>query len=161
MTLETEGSKPSSQEPATGHYPEPTESTSPPPINLPKIHSHPILPSTPWSSEWSLSFRFSQRNLVRFSILSHACHRPIPCPPHSPWLDLPNDVWKWVKIMKPLTVQLPPFSYYIITLRSKYSYQNPVLKHLLSPPIMWETEFHTHTKQVAKLWCSKFWPLRF
>jgi hypothetical protein len=44
-----EGSSPYSQEPATGSYPEPTESTLPP-ANLPKIHSDPILPSTPQSS---------------------------------------------------------------------------------------------------------------
>jgi hypothetical protein len=34
----------------------------------------------------------------------------MPCPPHSPWLDLPNDIWGWVQIMKLLIVQLPPFS---------------------------------------------------
>jgi hypothetical protein len=55
--------------------------------NLPKIHSDPILPPTPWLS-----------NLVRISLLSHACH--MPCPPHSPWLDLSNDIWGWVQIMK-------------------------------------------------------------
>jgi hypothetical protein len=22
------------------------------------------------------------------------------CPPHLPWLDLPNDIWRWVQIMK-------------------------------------------------------------
>jgi hypothetical protein len=44
----------------------------------------------------------------------------MPCPPHSPWLYLPNNIWEWLKIMKLLTVQLPPFSRHIITLRSKY-----------------------------------------
>jgi hypothetical protein len=53
----------------------------------------------------------------------------MPRPPHSPWLDLPNDIWRWVQIMKFLTVQLPPFSRHLIPLRSKYSSQNPVLKH--------------------------------
>jgi hypothetical protein len=32
----------------------------------------------------------------------------MPRPPHSPWLDLPNDIWEWVQIMKFLIVQLPP-----------------------------------------------------
>jgi hypothetical protein len=25
-------------------------------------------------------------------------------PPHSPWLDLPNDIWGWVQIMKLLVI---------------------------------------------------------
>jgi hypothetical protein len=52
MVSEPEGSSPYSQEPATGPYPEPTESTTHTRANLPKIHSDPILPSTPQSSEW-------------------------------------------------------------------------------------------------------------
>jgi hypothetical protein len=52
----------------------------------------------PWSYEWSLSFGLSHQNLIHFSLLSHACH--MPRPPHSPWLDLPNDIWGWVQIMK-------------------------------------------------------------
>jgi hypothetical protein len=58
-----------------------------------------------------------------FSLLYHACH--MPCPTHSPWLDLPNDIWGWVQIMEFLIVQLPPFSRPLIPLRSKYSSQNP------------------------------------
>jgi hypothetical protein len=30
----------------------------------------------------------------------------MPRPPHSPWLDLPNDIWGWVQIMNFLIVQL-------------------------------------------------------
>jgi hypothetical protein len=52
------------------------------------------------------------------SLLSHVCH--MPCPPHSPWLHLSN-IWGWGHIMKLLIVQLPPFSCYFITVRSKYS----------------------------------------
>jgi hypothetical protein len=44
---------------------------------------------------------------------------------------LPNDIWGWVLIMKLLFAQLPPFSRHIIPLRSKYSSQNPVLKHFV------------------------------
>jgi hypothetical protein len=47
---EPESSSPYSQQPATGPYLEPTGSTLHPPASLPKIHSDPILPSTPWSS---------------------------------------------------------------------------------------------------------------
>jgi hypothetical protein len=55
---------------------------TPSPSNLPKIHSDPILPSTPWSSEWSPSFGVSRQNIVYFPPLSHACRKP--CPSHSP-----------------------------------------------------------------------------
>jgi hypothetical protein len=51
-----------------------------------------------WSSKWSFSFGLSHQNLVHFSLLSNACH--MPRPPHSSWLDLPNDIWGWVQIMK-------------------------------------------------------------
>jgi hypothetical protein len=53
---EPEGSSPHSQQPANDPYPEPGESTPQPPNNPPKAHFDPILPSTPRSSEWSLSF---------------------------------------------------------------------------------------------------------
>jgi hypothetical protein len=66
---EPEGSSPHSQQPATGPYPEQTESTPHP--NLPKIHFDPILPSTPRSSEWFLSHE-----------LSHRCQRT--CPADAP-----------------------------------------------------------------------------
>jgi hypothetical protein len=66
------------------------------PANLPKIHSVPILPSTPRSSELSLSLGLSHQNLVHLSLLSHACH--MLRPPHSPCFDLHNDIWGWVKI---------------------------------------------------------------
>jgi hypothetical protein len=52
--------------------------------------------------------------------------------------------------MKLLTVQVPPFSSYIIHLVSKYSPQTLDLKHPL--PLMGETKFHTHTKQLVELW---------
>jgi hypothetical protein len=36
----------------------------------------------------------------------------MPCPPHSPWFDLPNNIWWWSQTMKLPTAQLPPFSRY-------------------------------------------------
>jgi hypothetical protein len=86
MAQEPEGSSSHTQQPATGHCPEPVESNPHPQANLPKIHSDPIFPRMPWSSEWSLSFGLSHQNLVHFTLLSHTCH--MPRPPHSPWLDL-------------------------------------------------------------------------
>jgi hypothetical protein len=55
-----------------------------PPASLPKIHSDPILPSTPQSSKWSLSFGLSHQNLVHF--LSSPIHAT--CPAHLIRLDL-------------------------------------------------------------------------
>jgi hypothetical protein len=40
----------------------------------------------------------------------------MPRPNHSPHLDLPNIVWWWVQIMKLPTVQISPFSRYLIPL---------------------------------------------
>jgi hypothetical protein len=82
----------------------------------------------------------------------------MPCPPHSPWLDLPNDIWGRVQIMKLLTVQLPP---------------PPVTSSLFDPDILlralfsntlnlcsffkiWETKLHAHTKQMAEWWFVYF-----
>jgi hypothetical protein len=42
-------------------------------------------------------------------------------PSHSPWFDLPNNIWGWVQNMKLLIVQFSPFSCYFIPLRSKFS----------------------------------------
>jgi hypothetical protein len=58
-----------SKTPATGPYPEQTESTLHPPAKVRKIYSDPILPSTPWSSEWSRSFGISKQNLLYLNTL--------------------------------------------------------------------------------------------
>jgi hypothetical protein len=54
--MEPEGSSPYTQEPATCPYPEPDWSNLRPPPNLSKIHLNIILPSTPGSSKWVVSF---------------------------------------------------------------------------------------------------------
>jgi hypothetical protein len=117
LAPEPEGSSPYSQEPteSTPHHPSS--------ISLRSI----LIPSIPRSSERSLSFGLPQQNLIHFSLLSSARH--MPCPPHSRWLDLPNDIWGCVKIMKLLNVQHTSFSYHFISLRSQYSPQIPVLEH--------------------------------
>jgi hypothetical protein len=125
VAQEPEGSSPHSQQPATGPCPETVESNPhpPKPVSLRSI----LIPT------YALVFpvvsflrAFPPKPCTLFS--------PLPCvpharPPHSPWLNLPNDIWGWVQIMKFLIVQLPPFSRHLIPLRSKYSNQNPVLKH--------------------------------
>jgi hypothetical protein len=74
VALEPKGSSSHFQEPATGPYPEPVEST-PTLANLPKNHSDPILPSATRSSEWSLSFRFPTRTFYTFffSLMRVSC----------------------------------------------------------------------------------------
>jgi hypothetical protein len=42
-----------------------------------------IIPPTPTSSKWSLSFRVPHQDSVYISVLGHACHIPFPSQP--PW----------------------------------------------------------------------------
>jgi hypothetical protein len=65
-----------------------------------------LIPFTPWSSKWSLSFWLSHQNFVNFPFRSYACCKS--SPPHSPWLDLPNSICGWVQNMKVLTVGTKP-----------------------------------------------------
>ena len=60
--MEPEGSLPYSQGPATCPYPGPDQSSRCPSSHFLKIHLNIILPSTPRSSKWSLSFRFPHQN---------------------------------------------------------------------------------------------------
>jgi len=66
------------------------------PHYFPKIYSNIILPSILRSSEWSLPFRFSNKNIVCTSHRSHACY--IPCPSHPPWFNHPNNIWWSIKV---------------------------------------------------------------
>jgi len=61
--MEPKGSLPCSQEPSTGPYLEPDESSPRFPTLLPNILSNIIIPSEHRSSEWSLPVRFSDKNV--------------------------------------------------------------------------------------------------
>ena len=48
------------------------------PSHFLKIHLNIILPSTSWSPQWPLYFRFPHQNLVHNSLFLHTCHMPRP-----------------------------------------------------------------------------------
>jgi hypothetical protein len=62
--------------------------------------------------------------------------------------------------MKLLTVQLPPFSRHLIPLRSKYSSQNPVLKHpqfmLFPQPLVYGTNYKSSHYAFSQASCYFF-----
>jgi hypothetical protein len=59
--------------------------------------------ATPWSYPWSLSFWLSHQYPICIPCLPHSCYKP--CPPHPPWLDHSNYIWRRVQVMKLLIVQ--------------------------------------------------------
>jgi hypothetical protein len=111
--MESDGSCFCLKKPATGLYPEPN-GFSPHPQTLFKTHSNIILKSTPRFLKCSLPFRFSDQNFVLISYFKYACyivhlfnHYE---PPHNAIFSQPS---------------------VILSLTSKYSPQNPVLKQPL------------------------------
>jgi hypothetical protein len=64
--MESDGSLPSSQQPANDLYLSQTNPVHTFPSYFPKTHFNIILTTTPRSSEWSLPFRFLDQNLYTF-----------------------------------------------------------------------------------------------
>jgi len=116
------------------------------PNYFPKIHSKTIFLFTTRSYAWSLHFKFSDQNLVSISHLSHACYMSQTS--HSTSFDHPNNIWWSVKVVKLIIIQSSPASCHFLPLKSKYSPQMPWIYVL---PLVWETKFHTHTKQQVRL----------
>jgi len=87
--MEPKGSLPCSQDPASSTSPSQMNPVHIFPPYFSKIYSNIILPSTPVSSELSLPFRFSNKNIV-CSYVSHACYMSRPS--YFPWFDQTNNI---------------------------------------------------------------------
>jgi hypothetical protein len=109
------------------------------PPKLPKANSNIILQSTRRSFEWSLLFRFSNRNFVCISHVPHACYMPA---------ILVFDFITLIKLdgsvqfITLLIMQSSPASRHFHPLGSKYSPQHLVPEY----PSAWDTKFHIHYK---------------
>jgi hypothetical protein len=67
-----------------------------------------IIPINPSFSNWSLSCKIQDQDLVFIHILSNTCH--IPSPSCGPSFSHPNDIWWGLKVMKLPIMQLSPVS---------------------------------------------------
>ena len=94
--------------------------------HLLEIHPNIIHPSTPRSSQWSLSLRFPHQDPVRPPLLTHTRqHSPF----HSSRFYHPHNIGWGVQIIQLLVMQSPPFPRYLVPPWSKYSPQHHILKH--------------------------------
>jgi hypothetical protein len=93
--METEGSLPWSQGPAT--CPPREADTVRPPSYFFKIHFNIILPREPAFSKWSLSLRFPHQKFCMH--LSYPPNVPHAHTLHSSWFDHPKNIWLGIHIM--------------------------------------------------------------
>jgi hypothetical protein len=79
--MEPKGSSPCSQKPDIGPYPEQLNPVRPIGPYLPKVQINVILPPTPKSSQWSLTFGLPNQNPLNTSPFLHAFHMSRPPQP--------------------------------------------------------------------------------
>jgi len=133
-----EGSLPHSQKLATSPGSESDQSSPwPPPTSL-KIHFNIILPYTPRSPKWSLCLSYPHQNPV-YTLPVHLT--VLICSPEQYMMSsTDHKALRYVVFSCPL---LPCPSYAKIS--SSASYSRTYLAYV--SPSVWETKFHTHTKQ--------------
>jgi hypothetical protein len=78
-----------------------------------KSHFNAILPFTPISTKWSLSFKSSDKDLVCISPFPHVCYMPHPS--HPSWSDY-RSVLPRVQITKLLVTKFSAVSYHFLAL---------------------------------------------
>jgi len=143
--METGVSLAHSQQSANCPYPPPGQSSPCTHSTSWEIHFNIILPSTTKSSKCSLFLRFHQKIPLCIYVLPHRFH--MPSPSHSFLFHHTNRIWWTVQIIKLLIMYFSPPLCSLVLLRPKYLPQNPILAHPQSvSPTIWETKFHTHTK---------------
>ena len=131
--------------PATFQYPEPYQSSPCPPSHFLKIRLKYYPPSTHGSSMWPLSLKFPHQNPVRASPPPIRAKLPAPLILHhlttriicgEEYRSVSSSLCSFLH--SPVTSSL--FGPNILL--------NTILSNTLSlvPPSMWETKFHTHTK---------------
>jgi len=98
-------------------------------LYVPEIHSNVILPSTPMSPERSIFPSGFPTKILYSFLISHVCY--VPHQSHPLWLHHPYNIWWSVPVMVLLIIQYSQASRHFLSLRSKYYFQHPVLKHLL------------------------------
>jgi hypothetical protein len=149
------GSLPCSQCPISGPCPKPDKSSPQLSTLFPKIHSYSVLSSMPWSSKWSLPFKFSNQNFLWISYFSHACHMPYPT--HPSWYDYLNIFGVAYKLQAPRYVVFPsllPYSPSLVQIfSSALCSQMPSIYDLL---LVWETKIHRIMGKIIALYILIF-----
>ena len=121
--MEPEGSSVHSQAPASCPCPEQDQSSVCFPVPLPEDTLNIFLPSTPRSSQRSLSIRCPQQNLVYTSPVPHTYHMPHPT--HSFLYDHPNTSEEYRSLSSSFCSS--PLPCYLVPFRPNY-----LLQHLSS-----------------------------
>jgi hypothetical protein len=144
--MDSQGSLPSPQEPATGPYPVPHKS-SPVPHTLLKTHFNVSFPSTPCLPSGLFPSDFPTKILCALLIF-HMSR-----PSHPPWFAHTNNISRRVQIMKfPLCNFLhPPVTSFLLGQNILLSSRIPSMYVLYE----WEKKSHNRTKQHIKL-CYTF-----